>query len=136
MPMEAGSLIPPEALELIGQLLQDPVTAEITLRDAQRYAMADDDLNPVYFDVEAARAAGYRTVIAPPTFVSHVVATTKPLAELRPDGLFAGGRHLGLRVRRVMAGGRSWGVVAPPVFGGPPTPQTPPPAPPPRHGGP
>lgn len=115
--MDDASLIPPEAEELIGALLEEPVTAEITLREAQRYALAVDDRNPVYFDVGAAQAAGYRTVIAPPTFVSHLVATTKPLAELRPDGLFAGGRSLGLRVRRVMAGGDQWEFESPPYIG-------------------
>jgi acyl dehydratase len=112
------SLIPESAREQIGQLTQEPVTAQITARDAQRYAMAVDDLNPVYFDEEAARAAGYDGLVAPPTFVGHVVAATRPLTELRPDGLYrGGGNRLDLRVRRVMAGGDEWEFVRPAYVG-------------------
>lgn len=92
----------------IGQLTQPPVTAVITARDSQRYALAVDDLNPIYFDEAAARAAGYRTLVAPPTFVGHVVAATRPLADLREDGLFRGGSRLRLGLPRVMAGGDAW----------------------------
>jgi acyl dehydratase len=113
----AASLIPDEVRAQIGQLTQPPVTAEITARDSQRYAMAVDDLNPIYFDLDAAIAAGYRTLVAPPTFVGHVVAPTKPLSELRPDGLYRGGRGLNLRVSRVMAGGDSWDFLVPAYVG-------------------
>jgi acyl dehydratase len=107
------SLISDEVRALVGELLEEPVTARITARDAQRYALAVDDLNPVYFDRDAALAAGYRTLVAPPTFVSHVVATTKSLAELRVDGIFRGSSRLRLGLPRVMAGGDAWDFVAP-----------------------
>jgi acyl dehydratase len=115
--MDETSLIPDESRALIGELMQEPVTATITARESQRYAMAVDDLNPVYFDEDAAKAAGYRTLVAPPTFVGHVVAATKPQAELRPDGLYQGGPRLGLRVKRVMAGGDQWEFLMPPYVG-------------------
>lgn len=102
------SLISDEVRAQIGQLTQDPVSAVITARDSQRYAMAVDDMNPVYFDEDAARAAGYRTLVCPPTFVGHVVAATRPLGELRTDGLFRGGSKLRLGLSRVMAGGDAW----------------------------
>ncbi len=102
------SLISAETMALVGELVDEPVTAVITARDAQRYALAVDDLNPIYFDEDAARAAGYRTLVAPPTFVSHVVATTKSLAELRTDGIFRGASRLRLGLPRVMAGGDAW----------------------------
>jgi acyl dehydratase len=108
-----ASLITDEVRARIGELTQPPVTAVITARDAQRYAMAVDDLNPVYFDEAAAHAAGYRTLVAPPTFVSHVVAATKPLSELREDGLFRGGTQLRLGLPRVMAGGDAWDFLSP-----------------------
>ena len=94
--MKTSPLIPDEAREQIGQLMHDPVTVEITARDSQRYAMAVDDLDPVYFDEEAATRAGHRTLVAPPTFLSHAVAVAnaRPLSELREDGLYKGGRHL------------------------------------------
>ncbi len=112
-----SSLIPDETRQQIGQLMQDPVTVEITARESQRYAMAVDDLNPVYFDEDAARAAGYRTIVAPPTFMGHAVAVTKPLSQLREDGIFRGGRHLRLGVARVMAGGDDWEFVRPAYVG-------------------
>ncbi len=53
-------LIPAETHAMIGQLLSEPVTGAITARDAQCFALAADDLNPLYFDESTARAAGYR----------------------------------------------------------------------------
>ncbi len=41
-----------------------PVSAE----DIRAFAEAIGDLNPLYLDADAARAAGYPNVIAPPTF--------------------------------------------------------------------
>jgi acyl dehydratase len=113
-----ASLIPDETRALLGELMDEPVTAVITARDAQRYAYAVDDLNPIYFDEAAARAAGYRTLVAPPTFVGHVVAPTRSLAEVRVDGIYEGrGRSLHLRVHRVMAGGEDWDYLAPAYVG-------------------
>lgn len=43
-----------------------PVT--VTAEDIQSFAEAMGDLNPLYTDVEVARAAGYPDVIAPPLF--------------------------------------------------------------------
>lgn len=113
----SASIITDEIRAQIGQLTQPPVSATITARDAQRYAMAVDDLNPVYFDEAAAQAAGYRTLVAPPTFVGHVVAATKPLSELREDGLFRGGSKLKLGLPRVMAGGDAWEYLEPAYVG-------------------
>jgi acyl dehydratase len=112
-----AGIVTDEMRAQIGELTALRVTAEITARDAQRYAMAVDDLNPVYFDAEAARAAGYRTLVAPPTFVGHVVAPTKPLSELRTDGLYKGGARLKLGLPRVMAGGDAWEFLAPAYVG-------------------
>jgi acyl dehydratase len=112
-----ASLISDEVRAQIGELTQPPVSAVITAREAQRYAMAVDDLNPVYFDEAAAHAAGYRTLVAPHTFVSHVVAQTRPLSDLRADGLFRGGSKLRLGLPRVMAGGDAWDYVHPVYVG-------------------
>lgn len=45
---------------------------EVGLEKIREFADAIGDPNPVYRDVEAARAAGHPTVIAPPTFVTIV----------------------------------------------------------------
>lgn len=113
-------LIPPETQAMVGQLLGQPVSGTITLKEAQRYAYAVDDLNPVYFDEEAARAAGYRGLIAPPTFVAHVAVQHRPVATLRVDGIYGGGggrRGVQLRVKRVMFGGEEWDFVSPACVG-------------------
>jgi acyl dehydratase len=85
-----ASLIPPESLALIGEPLGEPSSATITRKDAQRYAKAADDLNPLYFDEDAAKAAGYRTIIAPPTYLTYATARDGTIADLRPDGLYRG----------------------------------------------
>lgn len=58
-------------------------------RDFQRFAIACGDHNPVYFDPEAARAAGYPDVIAPPIFLTGVMGwdAGPREEELRPDGV-------------------------------------------------
>jgi acyl dehydratase len=43
-------------------------TVTVTAEDIRKFAEAMEDLNPLYLDVEAAKAAGYPTVIAPPLF--------------------------------------------------------------------
>jgi acyl dehydratase len=108
-----ADLVPPEAREMIGQVTAGPVTADITAKESQRYAQAVDDLNPVYFDEEAARAAGYRTLVCPPTFLDHVVVVGRPVEQLRPDGLFRNPESAGIGMRRVMFGGQEWEWLAP-----------------------
>jgi acyl dehydratase len=114
------SLIPEATRALIGEALNEPVSAVIVEKEAQRYAYAVDDLNPIYFDEAAAKAAGYRTLVAPPTYVSHVVAQHRPVETMRVDGIYRGGaaRHrVELRVKRIMFGGEEWEFVAPAYIG-------------------
>jgi acyl dehydratase len=106
-------LVPPEARALVGTVVAEPVTAEITAKESQRYAQAVGDLNPLYFDEAAARAAGYRTLVCPPTFVEHALVVGRPLDELRVDGLSRATGGPSLRLKRVMFGGQEWDWVAP-----------------------
>jgi acyl dehydratase len=108
-----SDLVPPEAAALVGQVTSGPHTAEITAKESQRYAQAVDDLNPLYFDEEAARAAGYRTLICPPTFLDHVVVAGRPLSDLRIDGLFRQPDSPRLAMKRVMFGGQEWDWLEP-----------------------
>lgn len=43
-------------------------TVTVTAKDIRKFAEAMEDLNPLYLDADAARAAGYPNVIAPPLF--------------------------------------------------------------------
>ena len=82
------SLIPPESLARVGEILEGPVTVLIDRREAQRYAYAVGDENPLYFDEKAAHAAGYRTITVPPLFITHALVLPKPANTLREDGLY------------------------------------------------
>jgi len=74
----------------------DPETRTFTLPvdpiQARRFAYAATDENPVYFDDEAARRAGYERAIAPPMFVCSMFdhAAGPPERELKADGVAAG----------------------------------------------
>ena len=111
------SLIPAETMAQVGQEVAAPVTAAITAKEAQRYAQAVGDLNPLYFDEAAARAAGYRTLVVPPTFVQYALVQGRPLDSVRVDGLFVGPKPLKLAVERTMFGGEEWDFVAPVYVG-------------------
>jgi acyl dehydratase len=45
-----------------------PVSYEVGLEKVREYARAVGEANPIYHDREAARAAGFRDVVAPPMF--------------------------------------------------------------------
>jgi len=57
----------PVNTEAIGKQLA-PVTYAVGREKIKEYARAVGETNPVHLDVEAARAAGYRDVVAPPMF--------------------------------------------------------------------
>jgi acyl dehydratase len=64
----------------------EPVLA----RDIRRYALAIDDLNPIYFDENAARKGKYGGLAAPLNYISWAVGvpgSEKPVGELGEDGL-------------------------------------------------
>ncbi len=46
----------------------DPVSYAVGREKVREYASAVGETNPLYFDVEAARSAGYADVVAPPMF--------------------------------------------------------------------
>lgn len=83
------------------------VLGEVTALMFQRYAIAVGDLNPVYFDDDAARAAGYPGIIAPPNFLTSVLGweAGPPEAELLEDGTEAKILVPEIRGLRLMGGG-------------------------------
>ena len=46
----------------------EPVVVDVERGAIRRFVEAIGDPNPIYVDEEAARAAGYRGIVAPPTF--------------------------------------------------------------------
>ncbi|MCW2707148.1 MAG: MaoC domain protein dehydratase [Frankiales bacterium] len=55
--------------DYIGRTAPAGEPVEVTRNDIRRFAAAIGDDNPLYTDREAAKAAGYTDVIAPPTFL-------------------------------------------------------------------
>jgi acyl dehydratase len=81
----------------------------VSSRDFRRFAIAVDDLDPIYFDDDAARAAGYPASVAPPVFLSATMdfGHGPALASLRPDGTGADRTSwLPLAGFRLMGGGQ------------------------------
>lgn len=114
----AESLIPDETRAMIGEVLSGPVTSTITAKEARRFALAAGDLNPLYLDEDAARAAGYRATLVPPIFLAWSLAPARPIDEVRTDGLYRGeGRRVSLNAKRVMFGGEDWEFLEPVLAG-------------------
>ena len=98
----SSSLIPPESLARVGEILAGPVTVRIDRRESQRYAYAVGDLNPIYFDDASAKAAGYRTLTIPPLFITHALVAPEPASKLRTDGLYEDSASVALEVALMM----------------------------------
>lgn len=45
---------------------------EVSREKIRDYAVATQESNPVYYEIDSARKAGYKDVIAPPSFVFHL----------------------------------------------------------------
>lgn len=84
--MAQASLITDEIRSWIGYETP-PWTIEVTKLDIKRFAVATDDLNPLYFDEERAKLSPYGGIIAPPLFYMAPLTNPVPESELRPDGL-------------------------------------------------
>jgi acyl dehydratase len=84
-----------------------------------RYAHAIGEDDPIHFDSEVAKAAGFDDVVAPPFFpyvIRMHAAHLVPRAELEPDGSFAGDVPP-VESTRAMAGETSIELGAPVVAG-------------------
>lgn len=89
--MAAQSLITDEIRSWIGR--ETPSwTIVVSQLDVKRFAVATDDLNPLYLDEEKATQSVYGGLIAPPLFYMAPLTEPKPESELRPDGLPSEGK--------------------------------------------
>jgi acyl dehydratase len=80
------SLITDEIKSWIGHETP-PWAIEVTQRDIRRFAVATDDLNPLYLDEDYAKKSRHGSLIAPPLFYMAPLTEPVPESELRPDGL-------------------------------------------------
>ena len=62
-----------------------PVTYAVGREKIREYASAVGETNPLYFDLEAARGAGYEDLVAPPMFAVVYAARAVGPAILDPD---------------------------------------------------
>ena len=67
-----------------------PAVNEVEKGAIRRFAEAIGETNPIYFEEAAARAAGYRSVVAPPTFPT----TLRAASDLREGLMLSQGKHL------------------------------------------
>lgn len=85
------------------------VSGEVIGRDIGRYCAAVGDLNSLYREDEAAKAAGYEGMIAPPLFYQYAIeGQPVRLDQLRPDGIpesTSSESRVKLPLPRIMAGG-------------------------------
>ena len=84
--MAQESLITDEIRSWIGHETP-PWTIEAARLDIKRFAVATDDLNPLYLDEEYAKQSQYGGLIAPPLFYMAPLTNPVPENELRADGL-------------------------------------------------
>jgi acyl dehydratase len=100
------SLVTDEAKAMIGRQV-DRRSGVVHAKEAQRFAAAVGDLNPLYFDEEVARSQ-------PPLFLPHALLGVARLDALREDGVpLEGGGDVPVRAQRLMAGGEEYEFLAP-----------------------
>jgi len=85
---EALTTLHAAAVPLIGRR-DELVLGAVLRKDFQRFAATVGDFNPLYFDEDAARAAGFPGLIAPPLYLSSIMGwlAGPPENALREDGL-------------------------------------------------
>ena len=73
---------------MVGQT-EGPVTLEVEKGQIRRFAVAIGETHPIHLDEAAARAAGYRSLVATPTFGAALIDLQPLLARLglSPTGL-------------------------------------------------
>jgi acyl dehydratase len=98
----------PVETEAIGKTYP-PATYAVGREKVKEYAAAVGETNPVHLDVEAARAAGYDDVVAPPMFAVVYSAPVMGPAILDPQ--------VGINLAAMVHGGQEFAWEAPVVAG-------------------
>ena len=85
--------------------IYEPATYAVGREKVREYAAAVGETNPLYFDVDAARAAGYADVVAPPMFAVVYGARAVGPGILDPE--------VGIEFARMLHAGQEfeWGPV-------------------------
>lgn len=82
--------------DFVGRVYPPAAPYQVGREKIREFARALHEMNPVYFDTEAARARGYSDVIAPPTYAIRLSMAAAEAVVMDPD--------LGLDYSRVVHG--------------------------------
>jgi len=82
-----------------------PAVLEVERTNCRMFARAVGHKDPIFYDVDAARAAGYRDIVAPPGFLGTPLFN--PSRAAAAPGEF-GGRGFSIPYKRVLNGGTEY----------------------------
>src|SRR5207237_8860338 len=99
MTQQKESLITDEMRAVIGKE-SEPITYEIDNTGCRQFARAVGYTDPIFFDEAAAKAQGYRAIVAPPGFLGNPVMLPGQSTPRRPDSL-----GFPTNLKRVLTGG-------------------------------
>ncbi len=83
----------------------EPWTYELTTTSVRAFARGVGYADPVYYDVGAAREAGYRSLPAPPTYLGTPVFIPGSSSEVFSGPIQSGGPHIGFGFSQILDGG-------------------------------
>ncbi|MCC6959051.1 MAG: MaoC family dehydratase N-terminal domain-containing protein [Dehalococcoidia bacterium] len=100
---DAVPLITDEMRATIGKE-SDPTTSEVDRTAIRMFARSVGHTDPIYYDEAAAKAAGYRDVVAPPGYLGTPVFNPNAPSRRGGGGMF-GGPEPGRPLKRILNGG-------------------------------
>lgn len=95
----------------------EPRKGLVTADGIRKFATGIDDHNPLFIDADAARAAGYADVIAPPLFNAAALRPTPFREGFISDGQYETTAPPGLTHLQTMLAGQRWEIIRPSVAG-------------------
>ena len=103
MTQAPNSVITDEMRAMVG-VESPPATLEVEKTNCRMFARAVGHKDPIYYDEAAAKARGYRSIVAPPGFMgTPIFNPTSP-----PQGAGGGGRGYSIPYKRVLNGGTDY----------------------------
>jgi acyl dehydratase len=105
-----------EVLAIVGTSTP-PRRGIISAFDIRKFATGIDDANPLFTDPEAAHAAGYSDVIAPPLFNAVALRLTPFRPAFVKDGQYETTAPPGLTHLQTMLAGQRWEILRPSIAG-------------------
>jgi acyl dehydratase len=104
MTQAAPSVITDEMRKLVG-VEGPPVTMEVEKTNCRMFARAVGHSDPIFYDEEAAKARGYRSIVAPPGFLGTPIFHPNR-AQAQAGEM--GGRGFSVPYKRVLNGGTDY----------------------------